>query len=143
MKKIFLISCILLLIVSCSQDRYDSYNPYVPDINVNLVINLNLPSYSILSYPNNSILETSQGYNGVIVYHSPVGFVAYEATCSNHPITSGSALSLHGEIAKCNHCSREYFLINGQPVSDNETSEYFLKAYRVEDHSPILTIRNF
>lgn len=131
------------LFYSCSQDRYTYYNPYIPDMNVNLLINLNLPAYGMLNYTNNSIVETSQGYNGVIIHNSPVGFVAYEATCSNHAITSGSRLTVQGEIAKCNHCTREYFLLNGQPVSETETSEYFLKAYSVTQSGTMLTIRNF
>lgn len=143
MKKLFLVLTAITLFLACSKDRYTYYNPYVPDMNVNLLINLNLPSYALLNYTNNSIIEHSQGYNGVIIYHSPLGFVAYEATCTNHPIQSGSALTVQGEIAKCNHCTREYFLLNGQPVSESETSEYFLKAYMVQHNGALLTIRNF
>lgn len=143
MKKIFLLGLFLVLSVSCSRDEYTYYNPYLPEMNVYLMINLNLPSYAVLNYVNNSILETSQGINGVIVHNTGMGFVAYDATCSNHAITAGSALTVNGQLASCNHCDREYFLLNGQPTSETETSQYFLKPYLVNVSGNVLTISNY
>lgn len=143
MKKIVLAVICVFVLIACSEDSYHYYNPYLPDTQVSLSVNLNLPTYAPLNYVNNSVIEYSQGYNGVIIHHSPVGFVAYEATCSNHTISPNSALNVRGEIATCNHCDRQYFLLTGQPTSETETSQYHLKPFHVNQQGNILRITNF
>lgn len=142
MKKMFLLIMGCFLLTNCSKEHIIHYNPYIPEMNVNLVLNLNLPLYNALNYPNNAILEPSQGYNGVIVYNTGMGYVAYEATCSNHAIDLNSYLTIDGQLAFCNSCNREYFLLNGQPGANEEDSPYFLKAYYVSQQGNILTITN-
>lgn len=128
---------------SCENERISYFNPYLPEMTVHLLVNLNLPSYAPLNYANQSIIETSQGYNGVIVHNTGVGFAAYEATCSNHVINNQSVLVLNGQVAECTHCQREYLLINGQPIDNGINSTYGLKPYHVSQSGSMLTITNF
>lgn len=142
MKKNIFTILLIVFSISCTNERISYYNPYLPDMAVNLSINLNLPAYAALNYANQSVLETSQGYNGIIIHNAGIGFSAFEATCSNHVINSQSALKVNGQIAKCNHCNREYFLLNGQPTDNGIPSTYGLKPYRVVQSGNMLTVTN-
>lgn len=137
MKKLILFFSVGLLFLSCSPSEFRSQNPYLPDYAVSFDINLNLPSYIQLQYPGNAKLIYGYGINGIIVLNTGSGFLAYEATCANHEITSCSALHLNGVEAICDCDDLVYNLFLG--IAD---APYPLKQYRVIDNGGILTIYN-
>jgi len=137
MKKLILFFSVSLLFLNCSPGETRTQNPFLPEFVVNFQINLNLPTYSQLLYPGNAKLIYGYGINGVIVLNTGSGFIAYEATCSNHEITNCSALILNGVEAKCNCDELIYNLYLG--MAD---APYPLKQYRVVENGGILTIYN-
>lgn len=137
MKKLILFFSVTLFLGSCTKDDFRSNNPFLPEYGVNFQINLNLPTYSQLQYPGNAKLIYGYGINGIIVLNNGSGFVAYEATCSNHEVTSCSALTLNGVEATCNCDELNYNLYLG--IAD---APYALKQYRVSESGSMLTIYN-
>jgi len=135
MKKIILLLLLISILPGCSKDDYRSQNPYLPDYNFSMDINLDLPLYSRLNFTSNPvrIFQTGIGINGIIVMNTGSGFTAWEATCPNQPMSECSILEINGINAVC-HCDNvEYSLFNGQGPA-----QYPLKQYRVEAISPSL-----
>nr|WP_297308248.1 hypothetical protein [uncultured Flavobacterium sp.] len=137
MKKLILLFSVTVLLIGCSKDELRSYNPYLPNYAVNFQINTTLPTYSRLQYPGNAVMVYGYGINGVMVLNNGSGFVAYEATCSNHEILGCSALILNGVEATCSCDDLVYNLYLG--IAD---APYPLKQYRVTQNGPMLTIYN-
>lgn len=135
MKKIILFLLFLSVLPGCDKDDVRFRNPYLPDYNFSITINLDLPSYSQLNFPSNPvrIFQVGIGINGLIVMNTGSGFVAWEATCPNQPITECSILELNGINALCPCDNIEYSLFNGIGPA-----QYPLKQYRVEALSPTL-----
>lgn len=63
-----------------------SSNPYLPNNPVSIFIDLNLPAYDKLKFPNNSIIIENQGIMGVIIFNAGPYYLAYDIACPNHPI---------------------------------------------------------
>lgn len=132
MNKYFALILVVFL-VSCSKnDRINTCN-YLPNINVNRSVNLNLPEFSQLQFTSNSVLMDNEGINGVIVMN--VGnntYRAWEATDPNHsPTSTCSKLTIIGANAKCGcQDANEYSLFTGQSIGVNLPCG--LKEYRVE-----------
>ena len=137
MKKLFLFFSAALLLTSCVGDELRSTNPYLPNIAVNFQINTTLPIYSRLQYAGNAVLVYGYGINGVIILNTGSGYVAYEATCTNHELLGCSALTLNGVEATCNCDELVYNLYLG--IAD---APYPLRPYRVIANGPMLTIYN-
>jgi len=137
MKKLILFFSVCLLFLSCSPNDTRTQNPFLPDYAVNFQINLSLPTYTQLQFPGNAKIIYGYGINGIIVLNTGSGFVAYEATCSNHEILGCSALILNGVEAKCDCDDLNYNLYLG--IAD---APYPLKQYRVVDNGGVLTIYN-
>ena len=135
MKKIILLLFFISILPGCSKDDHRSQNPYLPDYNFSIDISLDLPSYSQLNFPSNPvrIFQTGIGINGIIVMNTGGGFVAWEVTCPNQPMTECSILEINGINAVCPCDNVEYSLFNGQGPA-----QYPLKQYRVEVISPSL-----
>lgn len=133
MKKFILLLLFVSMLPGCSKDDYVRQNPYLPDYNFSLDINLEFPSYSQLNFPSNPIriFQAGQGINGLIVMNTGSGFVAWEATCPNQPITECSILEIDGINAVCTCDNVEYSIFNGLGPA-----QYPLKQYRVEVLSP-------
>ena len=137
MKKLILLFLVTLLLASCAKDEMRSNNPYLADYAVNFQINLNLPTYNQLNYAGNAKIVYGYGINGVIILNTGSGYIAYEATCSNHEVTSCSYLTLDGVEAKCNCDELVYNLYLG--IAD---ASYPLKQYRVTQNGSMLTVYN-
>jgi len=137
MKKLILFFSASLLLISCTKSEFRSQNPFLPDYTFNFQINLSLPTYTELQYPGNAKLIYGYGINGILLLNTGSGFIAYEATCANHEISTCSALVLNGVEASCNCDELVYNLYLG--IAD---APYPLKQYRVIDNGGILTIYN-
>lgn len=142
MKKTLLIFSLFLLITGCSQSD-DSYrnNPNLPDVRVNLQLNLNLPEYNDLAYPGNSYSTYTQGVRGIVIYNiNNNQYAAFELSDPNHPPSNCSAMTVDGVIANCGCDDNKYNIITGE-LSEGE-GQYTMKPYRVERSGRFLIITN-
>jgi nitrite reductase/ring-hydroxylating ferredoxin subunit len=132
MKKYILLLLALPLFLGCSNDDFRNTNRFIPDYNFDFAIDMNLPQYSNLLYVANPVpvYASGIGLNGVVVMNTGSGYVAFELTCPNQPVTECSELTLKGILAKCPCDDVEYSLFDGTPATKGAV-KYGLKAYRV------------
>src|SRR6187402_736361 len=129
MKKYILLIIISLFFLGCSDHENSNKNPYLPNYNFSVDLNLSLPTYSDLKYVSNSIYYPNVGVRGIIVFNTngSGGYVAYDAACPNQEAGSCVAMTINGVNAVCSCDKKEYNLFTGQ--SD---AGYPLKQYRVQ-----------
>ena len=133
MKKVAVLSFLIVLILSCSSDNVRYKNPYIPNYSFSINIDANLPLYSGLLSPINPILITQAniGANGIFVMKiSDTDYRAWEANCPNQYPSACSRMFIFGVNAKCPCDDYEYSLFNG--VGINGEGEYTMKPYRVD-----------
>lgn len=133
MKKLLLLLLLITFLPGCSKDDVIRQNPYLPDYNFQIDINTELALYVPLNSPSNPIriFQAGVGINGIIVMNTGSGFVAWEVTCPNQPISECSILELNGVNAVCPCDNVEYSLFNGVGPG-----QYPLKQYRVDVINP-------
>ena len=141
MKKIITLFVAIIAILSCSDDDVRTRNQYLPNYAVNVEVNLNLPLYNDLNYAGNAVLITqgSAGINGIILFNTGSGFLAWEATCPNQIPTTCSQLDFSEPIATCPCDNVEYSLFTGLPTV---TMQYGLLQYRTEVNGNNVRIYN-
>lgn len=135
MKKCFaVIALAALVFFGCSKDDDNrNINPYLPNYNFSMDINMQLPLYAPLQFTGNAVFANQAGpINDVIIMNTGSGFTAFEATCPNQPITQCSFMDIQGINAICPCDNAEYNLFTGLAVGQ----QYPLKAYRVTVVSP-------
>ena len=111
MKSILYILSVSILIASCN-----SKEDYIEEVYVNILVDLNLPLYSDLQVPGNSIFDVPQlnkeGVEGIIIYHG-VGddYKVYDRNCSYEPSLACSYIdSVSSGIAYCGCCTSAFLL---------------------------------
>ena len=116
----------------------------IPDVYVNLYINLSLPQFIALNSINNAVKVPDYGFdkNGVIVYRLGLEeFLAFDATCPQH-IEKSTSINLDNNgtegTATCPHCSTTYSF----PYYGQASSGYPLKRYKVSPSGNMLHITN-
>jgi len=143
MKKYILLLVLISLLPGCDKDDYRSNNRYLPNYNFSVDINTDLPLYNQLNFVSSPVViyQDGVGINGVIVTNTGGGaFTAFEASCPNQDLSSCSALTLNGILAKCNCDQVEYNLFTGLATTK---VEFPLKAYRVQQiASNIIRVSN-
>lgn len=129
MKNYLFLFFTLLFLSGCSKDSYTDNNPYLPNYNFSIDINMDLPSYTNLKFPANAVLirNAGIGVRGIIVFNTGSGYNAFEASCPNQPLSDCSTLTLHGIKAICPCDDAEYSLFDGW-----SQLHYPLRAYRVQ-----------
>ncbi|MCE2739994.1 MAG: hypothetical protein LW669_00770 [Sphingobacteriales bacterium] len=144
------IVCLFLIIgMACKKDkRQISNQDFFPAVNVDFYINLDLPLYSDLNFPNNYVYEPNYGYRqrGVIVYNTgfsgPDQFVAFDRSCPFKVDSSCSFVSMDstnlyyrcgqytgskGSFIPC--CNSKFFASNGsqaQGPADRPLRQYYV-----------------
>jgi len=147
MKRCLYSLALTLILISCSKsDDADKSNPNLPNIafNTGNLVNTNLPQYSSLKLPNNSVvLNNNYGINGVVLYYAGgSNYSAFELSDPNHPLSACSTLSINGVIATCNcEDGNSYEILNGVGRSGT-TGQYTLKRYYVEVAGSIIRVYN-
>jgi hypothetical protein len=139
-----LCTCILLIFtcLGCSGDDELRQNPYLPNLNFSLQLDLSLPEYNQLNFPGNKFVTRNYGLNGIVIYNfNNDQYMAFELTDPNHVPQACSQLSVTGTEAKCS-CGdgNVYTIITGQQIAGS--GEYSLKPYRVEKRGGVLRISN-
>lgn len=134
---------LLVLIVlggaKCKKDE-QSRIPYVA---INRTINTSLPDYQKLTVIGNYITLPNEGSKGVIIYHSPDGYVAYDMHCPHDPYEhNGKVYVVEPEnlFAKDSVCGSVFSLIDGNVQSG--VSEMPLEKYKVYEDDGIIRVTN-
>ncbi|MFY7665833.1 hypothetical protein [Flavobacterium sp.] len=135
MKKLVFIICIVTLF-GCESDNVRFRNPYLPDYNFSVELNLNLPTYSGLNSNINPQLipDTGSGVTLIVMKVSDTDYRAWDALCPNQFPTTCSQLTINGINAVCPCDDFEYSLFTGVSTE----GEYTLKPYRVQIINPRL-----
>lgn len=128
--------------MSCDSNNQSGYrNPNIPNYQVLLQIDLNLPAYSNLQFPSNHIIDLSQGARGIVVFNTGSGFNAFDLADPNiafQACTQRMNISGINAISTCQNPEISYSLFNG--LANGQT--YSMKPYRVQVAGNILTITN-
>ena len=145
MNKIFFILILIISVISCNKndDSVNNNNPYLTAPPVSLSLNLNLPEYNPLKFPNNSIVISNQGIKGIVVYSiDGTSYTAFEVSDPNHSPSSCSRMTVETPVATC-QCSDEnqYNIISGEHLSQDNT-KYPMLQYRAVREGDVITVFN-
>lgn len=146
-KYIIPVLCALILF-SC--ERTNNHPSNIPNVPVNITINLNLPLYQRLNTPGNYVYENG-GYKGIIIIHSPDGqFRAFERACTYLPDRVCSIVEMDTQAARirCGQmvgnsfefCCDSRYSQMGQLTQGPAT--YPLKQYYVTRNGSLLMVQN-
>jgi len=121
-------------------------NDILPDTQVNVTIDLNLPSYQNLLVPGGYKLlskteNPSFGIKGILIYNHGGNYLAYERACPHLEVAECTAMTFDGLLLKCT-CDNSVFNIFNGGVSQTAGVEYTAREYHVEGTST-LRITNF
>ena len=132
MKNLFIVFFIGVTLFSCKKDDGpNDNNPNLLSPLVNTNLNLNLPQYNSLKFPNNSIIISQQGIKGIIVYNVNNDlYTAFELSDPNHIPSSCSRMTVDGIIATCpcTNDTNEYDIVTGQHKTNQAL--YPMQQYR-------------
>lgn len=141
----------LLFFGSCEKKGPDP-SEQIPNVPVNLIINLDLPSYYHLNLAG-SFLYMDGGHKGVLIFHGyDDQFYAFDRSCSYQPYNACSMLwvdsSNHqaafcgtytaGVFEKC--CDSRFELPTGFP--NQAPAQYPMKQYAVHRSGNMLSVTN-
>ena len=112
-----------MLLLGCGKDKIER-NPYLVSVRFSVNLNLNLPGFDNLRYAGGGQSIRQGGINGLLVFNlNGNDFLAWEATCPNHPIRDCSDLSITGVLAECSCEGFEYSLATGQLLNPKEDTK--------------------
>ncbi|MGB0375754.1 MAG: hypothetical protein ACPGC5_01010 [Flavobacteriaceae bacterium] len=119
-------------------------NPHLNDTPFQVEVNLNLPQYDALRFAGGALYVNQGGIQGLLILNlNGNQFLAWEASCANHPIESCSRLSIEGVLANC-QCAHQaqYSLATGQWLNATGENAYPLLNYTTRLNGNILRISN-
>ena len=123
---------IFFFIISCENEQ-SNYNPYLPDISFERIINLSLPSYDNLNFTGGSVKIDGIGVCGVILFNFNNDILAWEACDPNHKKRDDCpGLTIDGVQVECDCVGNIYSLATGQLLNSNMSSNYPLIRYKTE-----------
>ncbi len=133
----------LLVLISFFSCEKNGTNDILPNLTVNIIIDLNLPQYLDLQTPSGWVY-TNGGIQGIIIQNTGIGgqpYKVFERACPNNdctnPMTFDGSLKL-----KCPCDASEYSIIDGSPQTSGNLR--FAREYRVNVlNSSSLNITNF
>ncbi|WP_299259666.1 hypothetical protein [uncultured Aquimarina sp.] len=145
MKKIIVLICFSISILSCSSDDNRINNPNLPSIGFNFTVNLDLPEFNELKFPGNAKVITTGGVGikGVIVYNiNDTLYSAFELSDPNITPSSCSALNVTGVIASSNCGNDNEYQIASFGQQSSGEGGFPLLAYQIRREGNILVISN-
>ncbi|MGV6845908.1 MAG: phosphoribosylaminoimidazole carboxylase [Lutibacter sp.] len=136
----FILLIFIFSIFSCEKNPT---NDILPTVDVNVVIDLNLPEYINLQTPSNWVYANG-GLKGIFIQNTGTGnpkFKAFERACPNNdcsaPMTFDGSLKL-----KCSCDESEYSIIDGAPQTSG--NNHFAREYKVNQiNESTLIITNY
>lgn len=133
----------LLIVWGCDKS---TPNDLLPDTQVDVTIDLNLPSYQNLLVPGGwAFTPTTPGYGikGILIYNQGGNFLAYERACPHLEVSVCTAMTFDGLLLKCT-CDNSVFNIFNGGVSQTTGIEYTAREYHVQEiGTATLRISNF
>lgn len=93
---------LILVFTGCKKkDTQNQQNTdFFPPVYVDFTVNLALPNYSSLIFPNGYAYENNYGYKGVVIYNTGFGgsnqYVAFDRTCPYKPDSACSRVIVDG-----------------------------------------------
>lgn len=123
----------------CESERFNNFNPNIPNFTFTIDINTNLPLYSSLQFPGNAVYisQGNAGVRGIIVFNTGSGYNAFDAACPNQALSSCSTMVVSGTNAICPCDEESYNLFTGLG-----NLEYPMKRYRVEVNGNFIRVYN-
>jgi nitrite reductase/ring-hydroxylating ferredoxin subunit len=136
----FLLLFLITFFFSCEKNNT---NDILPNIDVNVVLDLNLPEYIQLKTPSNWVYVQG-GLQGIVVQNTGIGnpnFKAFERACPNNDCTS--PMTFDGSLKlKCSCDNSEYSIIDGSPQTAGNI--HFAREYKVNQvNENTLIITNY
>ena len=132
----------LLLLISCENEQ-SNFNPFLPEVSFDRIINLNLPSYDNLNFTGGSVKIDGLGVCGVILFNFSDDILAWEACDPNHIKRDDCpGLTIDGVQANCDCVGNVYSLATGQLLNSSMTSNYPLIRYKTEQIGNNLRVYN-
>lgn len=149
MNRRILIIAIILVTFSCKKSKSINNDP-IPDLPVNITINMALPLYSHLQSIGTHVYEQGGVKGIVIVHHSDDNFYAFDRNCPYQPGNSCSRIELDSSVLifRCGEstntgfqkCCDSRFQMDG--VVFNGPALFGLKRYQVIRNGNQLDIKN-
>ena len=144
MKSIVLSLILVTSLISCSKnDDNRNNNPFLITPSVSFSLNLNLPQYSVLNFPNESVVIDNYGIKGIVVYCVTENeYRAFELSDPNHIPNSCSKMTITSPIATC-PCDdgNKYNIIDGQ-FTPQDNTKYPMLQFRAERNGNIINVFN-
>ncbi|WP_029037325.1 Rieske (2Fe-2S) protein [Salinimicrobium xinjiangense] len=141
MKHILPLLLLVLTCLACSSDDDLRQNPYLPNLNFSVNMDLSLPEYNQLNFPGNKYITRNYGINGIVIFNlNNDQYLAFELTDPNHVPQACSSLTVNGTEASCSCDGNKYDIITGQQIAGEGT--YTLKPYRTRRTGNVLQISN-
>ena len=138
-----IILLVIVLIFSC-EDGNVNFNPYIPNINFDKTINLDLPLYDDVKFSSGSVELTGIGVCGVVIFNFNGDILAWEQCPPNHSVSSSCPkLNISGVQLSCDCTQNLYSLATGQLLNNiDQNNKYPLVRYRTEKIGSSLRIYN-
>lgn len=118
---------VLLCFSGCSDDEMETLLPNVP---VDVTVNLNLPQFIDLQTPT-GFAYTTGGVKGILIHNQGVGtppYKAFDRACPNNDCAS--PMEFDGSLKMTCPCEEiSYSIIDGSPQSSG--GKYFAREYKV------------
>ena len=132
---------VFIFISLCSCSNPDDGNTILPNVPVNVTLNLNLPIYQDLLINNGSAFVSNHGIKGIIVFRfSESSIFAWDAACPHISPSQCSTMNIIGVKMVCGCNSSEFSLLDGSPLSG---TQFPARQYKVSKTGNALTITNF
>jgi nitrite reductase/ring-hydroxylating ferredoxin subunit len=126
MKKLILITIVVLYCCSCDKNNYE-----FPIANVNLYLYPNNLEFNGLHIPGNSA-KIEGGVNGILIFHDFFdNYIAFDRACTNDPLNSCEQIDVDTEQTNnlnCSCCESEFFIFDGAVI--NGPAEQALFRYQ-------------
>lgn len=131
-----LVFVLLMVSLSCSKD--EDPNTFLPYVDVNETVYLNL--HGNLYVAGNAEV-VSGGIAGIIIYnYNGNEFLAWEAACPHITPSACSQMKIEGVLMVCPCDDSKFSILDGSPQSN---TPYPARQYRVVKNGDILLITNF
>ncbi|GET45031.1 hypothetical protein [Capnocytophaga felis] len=155
----FVFGFLFVMLASCSKSKIER-NPYLGEVRFSYTINIDLPAYNALKYPQNTIYIPNIGIKGVFVTNQGNNrFVAWEAACPNrNPLQCERlkcASKSGNDFIACETDTKSYIfvvcpcdktvynLVNGSIIkTNNSKQQYPLLNYNISIAGNTLIVSN-
>ena len=134
-----LVFLIFIFFPGCNRNQ----NDYIPEVQVNFIIDLYLPTYNDLNFVTGSYTDSTRGFKGIIIYRATESdFYAYDQACPYDPFEEKALVEVMPweSIAEDKYCGSKFLLLDGYPIEG--PAELPLKAYNTHFDGRYLRIYN-